>query len=326
MFNYSIDLLNSYRVGGNEMTTNYDVIVIGAGPGGMTAALYASRANLKVAILDRGIYGGQMNNTAEIENYPGFESILGPELAEKMYKSSTRFGAEFLYGDVTHLEVDADGFKHIFTDSDEFVTKAVIVATGSQPRKLDIPGENDFSGRGVSYCAVCDGAFYKNKNVTVVGGGNSAIAEGLYLANVTGNVEVVHRRDQLRAEKLLQDRAFKNEKMDFTWNSQVTEILGDDRKVTGVKVRNKETNEDQVLPTDGVFIYVGTEPLTDAFSDLGITDETGWIVTDDRMRTNIAGIYAIGDVRQKHLRQISTAVGDGGIAGQEVFDYVESMK
>ena len=308
------------------MSQNYDVIVIGAGPGGMTAALYASRANLNVAMLDRGIYGGQMNNTAEIENYPGFENVLGPDLSEKMYKSSQQFGVEFLYGDVEKLEVDSDGLKHLYTDNGELTAMAVIIATGSQPRKLGITGEEEFSGRGVSYCAVCDGAFYKNKNVTVVGGGNSAIEEGLYLANVTDDVNVVHRRNQLRAEKLLQNRAFKNDKMNFTWNSQVTEIVGDDRKVTGVKVHNKETNEDRIVPTEGVFIYVGTEPMTKAFRNLGITDEKGWIKTDEDMKTNIAGVYAVGDVRQKHLRQITTAVGDGGIAAQEAFNYLESLK
>lgn len=308
------------------MSQNYDVIVIGAGPSGMTAALYASRANLNVAMLDRGIYGGQMNNTAEIENYPGFENVLGPDLSEKMYKSSQQFGVEFLYGDVEKLEVDGEGLKHLYTDNGELTAMAVIIATGSQPRKLGITGEEEFSGRGVSYCAVCDGAFYKNKNVTVVGGGNSAIEEGLYLANVTDDVNVIHRRDQLRAEKLLQSRAFKNDKMNFTWNSQVTEIVGDDRKVAGVKVHNKETNEDRVVSTEGVFIYVGTEPMTKAFRNLGITDEKGWIKTDEDMKTNIAGVYAVGDVRQKHLRQITTAVGDGGIAAQEAFNYLESLK
>ncbi|WP_368790496.1 thioredoxin-disulfide reductase [Companilactobacillus farciminis] len=308
------------------MSQNYDVIVIGAGPGGMTAALYASRANLNVAMLDRGIYGGQMNNTAEIENYPGFENVLGPDLSEKMYKSSQQFGVEFLYGDVEKLEVDGEGLKHLYTDNGELTAMAVIIATGSQPRKLGITGEEEFSGRGVSYCAVCDGAFYKNKNVTVVGGGNSAIEEGLYLANVTDDVNVIHRRDQLRAEKLLQNRAFKNDKMNFTWNSQVTEIVGDDRKVTGVRVHDKETNEDRVVSTEGVFIYVGTEPMTKAFRNLGITDEKGWIKTDEDMKTNIAGVYAVGDVRQKHLRQITTAVGDGGIAAQEAFNYLESLK
>ena len=285
------------------MTEKYDVIVIGAGPGGMTAALYASRANLKVAMLDRGIYGGQMNNTAEVENYPGFKSIMGPELAKKMYESSTQFGAKLLYGSVTGITVDENGTKHVKTDSDEYEAEAVIIATGSESRKLGVPGEERYSGRGVSYCAVCDGAFYRNKRVVVVGGGDSAIEEGLYLANLCENVNVIHRRDELRAQKILQDRAFENEKMSFTWDSVVTEIIGDDMKVSGVKVHNKKTGEDSILEANGVFIYVGTTPMTEPFKDLGITDENGWIVTDDHMETKIAGIYAVGDVRQKFLRQ-----------------------
>ena len=308
------------------MTEKYDVIVIGAGPGGMTAALYASRANLKVAMLDRGIYGGQMNNTAEVENYPGFKSIMGPELAKKMYESSTQFGAKLLYGSVTGITVDENGTKHVKTDSDEYEAEAVIIATGSESRKLGVPGEEKYSGRGVSYCAVCDGAFYRNKRVVVVGGGDSAIEEGLYLANLCENVNVIHRRDELRAQKILQDRAFANEKMSFTWDSVVTEIIGDDMKVSGVKVHNKKTGEDSILEANGVFIYVGTTPMTEPFKDLGITDENGWIVTDDHMETKIAGIYAVGDVRQKFLRQITTAVGDAGIAGQEVFNYVQMKK
>lgn len=308
------------------MTNRFDVIVVGAGPGGMTAALYASRANLNVALLDRGIYGGQMNNTAEIENYPGFENVLGPDLAEQMFKSATQFGVTYQYGNVARVLVDEQGWKHLFTDNEELVARAVIIATGSQPRKLGIPGEEAYGGRGVSYCAVCDGAFYKQKRVTVIGGGNSAIEEGLYLANVTDAVQVVHRRDQLRAEKLLQERAFENDKMAFTWNSQVTEILGDQQKVTGVRVYDRQTKQARVEATDGVFVYVGAEPMTAAFRNLGITDDAGWILTDENMQTNLPGIFAVGDVRQKNLRQITTAVGDGGIAGQAVFNYVEEAK
>lgn len=194
---------------------NYDVVVIGAGPGGMTAALYAARANLKVAMLDRGVYGGQMNNTDDIENYPGFTSIKGPELGEKMYQSATNSGVEFVYGDVQKVTVDDEHLKHVQTDSDELVSKAVIIATGSTNRKLGVPGEEEFSGKGVSYCAVCDGAFFKNRDVSVIGGGDSAISEGLYLANLADKVNVVHHRDKLRAQRVLQDRAFDNKKNGF---------------------------------------------------------------------------------------------------------------
>ncbi|MEY4666206.1 thioredoxin-disulfide reductase [Weissella cibaria] len=304
----------------------YDVVVIGAGPGGMTAALYAARANLNVAMLDRGIYGGQMNNTDDIENYPGFTTIKGPELGEKMYQGTVKAGVNFVYGDVQNVTVDDQQMKHIQTDSDELVASAVIIATGSNNRKLGVPGEEKFSGKGVSYCAVCDGSFFKGKNVTVVGGGDSAISEGLYLANVTDEVNVIHRRDQLRAQKVLQNRAFDNDKIDFTWNTSVTEILGDENHVTGVKIHNNQVGDDTTLDTDGVFVYVGNFPNSQIFNNLNITDQAGWIITNDQMETTIPGIYAIGDVRQKQLRQITTAVGDGGIAGQNAFEYFEAIK
>ncbi|UNW40982.1 thioredoxin-disulfide reductase [Weissella cibaria] len=304
----------------------YDVVVIGAGPGGMTAALYAARANLNVAMLDRGIYGGQMNNTDDIENYPGFTTIKGPELGEKMYQGTVKAGVNFVYGDVQNVTVDDQQMKHIQTDSDELVASAVIIATGSNNRKLGVPGEEKFSGKGVSYCAVCDGSFFKGKNVTVVGGGDSAISEGLYLANVTDGVNVIHRRDQLRAQKVLQNRAFDNDKIDFTWNTSVTEILGDENHVTGVKIHNNQVGDDITLDTDGVFVYVGNFPNSQIFNNLNITDQAGWIITNDQMETTIPGIYAIGDVRQKQLRQITTAVGDGGIAGQNAFEYFEAIK
>lgn len=304
----------------------YDVVVIGAGPGGMTAALYAARANLMVAMLDRGVYGGQMNNTDGIENYPGFTSIKGPELGEKMYQSATNTGVEFVYGDVQKVTFDDEHFKHFQTDSDELVAKAVIIATGSTNRKLGIPGEEEFSGKGVSYCAVCDGAFFKDQDVSVIGGGDSSISEGLYLANLADKVTVVHHRNKLRAQRILQDRAFDNQKMDFTWDSDVTEIIGNENQVTGIKVHNKKTDQDEVVPTSGVFIYVGNIPNSQAFTNLKITDEAGWIKTNDEMETAIPGIYAVGDVRQKKLRQITTAVGDGGIAGQNAFEYVEQFK
>lgn len=308
------------------MVKKYDVVVIGAGPAGMTAAMYASRANLKVALLDRGVYGGQMNNTDKIENYPGFKSIKGPDLAKQMYDSCTQFGAQFVYGDVQKVTVDDQQVKHVMTDSGELVAPVVIIATGSNSRKLGVPGEEKYSGAGVSYCAVCDGAFFKNGNVSVIGGGDSAVEEGLYLANLASQVNLVHRRDALRAEKLLQNRAFKNKKMHFIWNSVVTEVLGNGQKVTGLKIHNRKTNKDTTVPTEGVFVYIGSLPATAPFKDLGITDEKGWIKTDNEMRTRIPGIYAVGDVRGKNLRQVSTSVGDGGIAGQNAFKYVDSLK
>ena len=306
------------------MAKQYDVIVIGAGPAGMTAALYASRANLSVLMLDRGIYGGQMNNTAAIENYPGFKSILGPDLAKEMYESSTQFGAEYAYGSVESIRDDGTT-KLVKTDmGEEFIGKAIIIGTGSEYKKLGVPGEEDFSGRGVSYCAVCDGAFFKGMHLIVVGGGDSAIEEGIYLTQLASKVTVIHRRDQLRAQKISQDRAFANPKMEFIWNSNVTEIVGDD-KVTGVKVKNNQTGEDSFIEAAGVFIYVGVKPMTAPFKDLGILDENGWIPTDDLMHTKVPGIFAVGDVRKKNLRQVATAVGEGGTAGQQAYEYIQSL-
>lgn len=304
----------------------YDVIIIGAGPGGMTTALYASRANLKVVMLDRGAYGGNLNNTASIVNYSGFKDVQGPELAEKMYQGATQFGAEYAYGTVTKVEVDGAN-KKVTTDMGEtYVAPVVVIGTGSDHRKLGVPGEEEFGGRGVSYCAVCDGAFFKGKHLVVVGGGDSAVEEGLYLTQLASKVTVLVRRGELRAQPMLQDEAKKNPKMEFVFNTSVTEIMGDDVKVTGVKTHNNETGEDGELAADGVFIYVGNIPLTKPFADLGILDDQDWVKTDTVMQTSIPGIYAIGDVRETPLRQIATAVGDGAIAGQQVYQYIKSQE
>lgn len=306
--------------------TNYDVIVIGAGPGGMTAAMYASRANLSVLMLDRGIYGGNLNNTAEIENYTGFKSIMGPDLAKEMYEGATQFGADYAYGAVEKVEVVGD-VKQITTDmGDVFTAKAVVIATGSSQRKLGVPGEAEFSGRGVSYCAVCDGAFFKNKHLIVVGGGDSAVEEGAFLTQLADKVTVLVRRDQLRAQPIVQDKAMQNPKMEFVFNTSVTEIVGDDMKVTGVKTVNNVTGETGELAADGVFIYVGSDPMTAPFKDLGILNAKGWVETDATMATKIPGIFAVGDVRDTLLRQVATAVGDGALAGQQVFKYLDEQK
>lgn len=303
----------------------YDCIIIGAGPAGMTAALYAARANLKTLLLERGIPGGQMNNTAEVENYPGFDSILGPDLALKMYDGINQFGVEHGYGNVVEVK-DHHDYKEVITDDASYEAKVVIIATGCEHRNLEVPGEAEYSGRGVSYCAVCDGAFFRNKKLIVVGGGDSAVEEAIYLTQFADEVKIVHRRDALRAQKIIQDRAFANEKISFIWDSVVEEIKGDDQKVTGVQIKNVKTGETYEEAADGVFIYVGLVPLTQAFTSLGITDDAGWIVTDERMQTKIPGLLACGDARQKHLRQITTAVGDGGIAGQQAYQYIEENK
>ena len=299
----------------------YDTMIIGAGPAGMTAALYAARSNLKVALLERGIYGGQMNNTAEIENYPGYARISGPELAEKMFEPLENLGVEHLFGQVEKIEDHGD-YKKIITEDEVFETKTVILASGANHRHLGVPGEEEYNSRGVSYCAVCDGAFFRDEDLLVVGGGDSAVEEAIFLTRFAKSVTIVHRRDQLRAQKLLQERAFANEKISFIWDSVVKEIKGDDRRVTSVVFENVKTGQISESDFGGVFVYVGLDPVNDFVKDLGICDEAGWIVTDQHMKTSIAGIYAIGDVRQKDLRQITTAVGDGAVAGQEVYKYI----
>ena len=299
----------------------YDTIIIGAGPAGMTAALYAARSNLKVALLERGIPGGQMNNTADIENYPGYANISGPELAEKMFEPLENLGVEHLFGLVEKIE-DRGDFKEIITEDESFETKTVIIASGANHRHLGVPGEEDYNSRGVSYCAVCDGAFFRDEDLLVVGGGDSAVEEAIFLTRFAKSVTIVHRRDELRAQKVLQDRAFANEKIRFVWDSVVESIHGDERKVTGVTFKNVKTGETSQADFGGIFIYVGLDPVSEFAADLGITDEAGWILTDHQMKTSVAGIYAVGDVRQKDLRQITTAVGDGAIASQEVYKYL----
>ena len=299
----------------------YDTMIIGAGPAGMTAALYAARSNLKVALLERGIYGGQMNNTAEIENYPGYARISGPELAEKMFEPLENLGVEHLFGQVEKIEDHGD-YKKIITEDEAFETKTVILASGANHRHLGVPGEEEYNSRGVSYCAVCDGAFFRDEDLLVVGGGDSAVEEAIFLTRFAKSVTIVHRRDQLRAQKLLQERAFANEKISFIWDSVVKEIKGDDRRVTSVVFEHVKTGQISESDFGGVFVYVGLDPVSDFVKDLGICDEAGWIVTDQHMKTAIDGIYAIGDVRQKDLRQITTAVGDGAVAGQEVYKYI----
>ncbi|GAB2485894.1 thioredoxin-disulfide reductase [Alkalibacterium psychrotolerans] len=302
----------------------YDVVVIGAGPGGLTAALYASRSNLSTLILEKGLPGGQMNNTAEIENYSGFKTIMGPDLSMKMYEGAKQFGAEHVYGDVKDI-IDHGHEKEIVVSDKSYFAKSVIISTGAEHKKLGVKGEAELNGRGVSYCAVCDGAFFKNKHVVVVGGGDSAVEEGTYLTQFASKVTIVHRRDELRAQKILQDRAFKNEKVDFVWDSVVEEINGD-QMVSGVQIKNVKTGDVSTLEADGVFIYIGLLPNSESFSGLPITNEEGWIETDAQMMTAVPGIFAVGDVRDTVLRQVATAVGDGSVAGNAAYQYVEELK
>ncbi|QBP40486.1 thioredoxin-disulfide reductase [Paenisporosarcina antarctica] len=302
----------------------YDVVIIGAGPAGMTAAVYTSRGNLSTLMIERGIPGGQMANTEEVENYPGFEHILGPELSTKMFDHAKKFGAEYAYGDVKEI-IDGEAFKTIKAGGKEYKARAVILTPGAEYKKMGIPGETELGGRGVSYCAVCDGAFFRNKELVVVGGGDSAVEEGVYLTRFASKVTIVHRREELRAQKILQDRAFANEKIDFIWNHTVKEINDEKGKVGSVTLASTVDDSEHEFKAEGVFIYIGMLPLTKPFANLGILNENGYILTNDQMETSIPGIFAAGDVREKTLRQIVTATGDGSIAAQAAQHYIEEL-
>jgi len=303
----------------------YDVIIAGAGPAGMTAAVYTSRASMSTLMIERGIPGGQMANTEDVENYPGFESILGPELSTKMFEHAKKFGAEYAYGDIKEIK-DGVEYKTVVAGSKEYKARAVIITTGAEYKKLGAPGEKELGGRGVSYCAVCDGAFFKNKELFVIGGGDSAVEEGVYLTRFASKVNIVHRRDELRAQAILQKRAFDNEKVNFIWSHTVKQINEKNGKVGSITLVSTKTGEEQELPADGVFIYVGMVPLSKPFESLGITNENGYIETNEQMETKVPGIFAAGDIREKTLRQIVTATGDGSIAAQAVQHYVEELQ
>jgi thioredoxin reductase (NADPH) len=302
----------------------YDVIIIGAGPAGMTSAVYTSRANLSTLMIERGMPGGQMANTEEVENYPGFDHILGPELSTKMFEHAKKFGAEYAYGDVKEI-IDGKEYKTVTAGSKSYKARSIIISSGAEYKKIGAPGEKELGGRGVSYCAVCDGAFFKNKELVVVGGGDSAVEEGVYLTRFASKVTIVHRRDELRAQKILQQRAFDNDKIDFIWSHTIKEINEKDGKVGSVTLVSTKDGEEQEFQTDGVFVYVGMLPLTKPFLNLGITNDMGYIETNDRMETKVPGIFAAGDIREKTLRQIVTATGDGSIAAQSAQHYVEEL-
>ncbi|WP_227937313.1 thioredoxin-disulfide reductase [Alkalihalobacillus deserti] len=302
----------------------YDVVIAGAGPAGMTAAVYTSRADLSTIMLERGIPGGQMANTEDVENYPGFDHILGPELSTKMFEHAKKFGAEYGYGDIKEI-IDEGDIKIVKAGSKEYKARAVIVSTGAEYKKIGVPGEKELSGRGVSYCAVCDGAFFKGKELVVIGGGDSAVEEAVYLTRFASKVTVVHRRDALRAQKILQQRAFNNEKIDFIWNHTIKEINAENGKVGSVTLVSTENGEEQEFKTDGVFIYIGMLPLNESVKNLGITNADGYIETNEEMETKVPGILAAGDIREKSLRQIVTATGDGSLAAQNVQHYLESL-
>lgn len=304
---------------------NYDIVIVGGGPGGLTAGLYGARANRKTVLIEKYMPGGQIANTNEVEDYPGFELISGPELSMKMTEHAKKFGLEIVSDEV--MEIYSEGHDRVVAcaSGDIYRAKAIIVSTGGSPNKLNVPGEKEFSGRGVSYCAICDGAFFKNQVIAVAGGGDAAVEEGMYLTKFGSKVILIHRRDQLRAQKIIQDRAFRNTKMEFVWDSVVESINGDD-KVHSLTLKNVKTGEKSELAVGAIFVFVGFVPNSNIFRDEIKKDAGGYIVTNDRMETSIRGIYACGDVRSQLVRQITNAVGDGTTAAVAAEKYIEELE
>ena len=303
----------------------FDVVILGGGPAGFSAGIYTARGNVSTAILDVSMLGGQPSNYLELENYPAFMKIGGFELMEKFEEHADMFGVQkFPMQEIEFIDLVSSP-KIIKTKEVEFRTKSVIIATGAKPMKLGVKGEEEFVGRGVSYCAVCDGAFYKDKVVAIVGGGNSAVEEAIYLTKFASKVYIIHRRDELRADKIIQDRAAKNEKIEFDLNSVVCEIQGQDL-VNNLILKNTKTDEMFNLAVDGVFPYIGITPNVENISGQITQDKAGFIITDETMKTSIDGVFAIGDVRNTPLRQVITAASDGAIAGVYAVKYIESLK
>ena len=299
----------------------YDLAIIGGGPAGYTAALYGARAGLDLVLIEKLSAGGQMTLTGEIDNYPGFEDgVDGFSLGLKMQKGAERFGAKTEYAEVISVDF-SEKIKRIETSSGSISAKTVIIATGANPRELGLDKEDLLVGKGVHYCAHCDGRFYKNKTVVVVGGGNSAAADALYLSRLAKKVILVHRRDKLRATKIYHEPLLKAENIEFLWNSSVSELLSNER-VNAVKIKNLVSNEEMEIPCDGVFISIGRKPATEFLEGALELDDGGYIVADESTRTNIEGVYAVGDVRTKVLRQIVTAVADGAVAVHYAEEYL----
>jgi len=302
----------------------YDLLIIGAGPAGITAGIYAKRANLNVRVIENNAPGGQMVNTGEIENYPGFKKISGPDLSLEMFNHAINLGVEFIFADV--VKVNDGKIKEVITNTETLKTKAIIIATGAKPRKLGLEKEEMLSARGISWCAICDGPFYKGKDVVVVGGGNSAVEESTYLATITKSVEIVQNLDKLTADKKAIDQLLAKDNVKVHYNSTLKEfIVNDKNELVAVKIVDNNKKE-KIIETDGVFEYIGLEPATSMFSNLNITNEYGYINGNLNMETNKKGIYVAGDVRSKNIRQISTAISDGAIAAQNVLKYLEGLE
>jgi thioredoxin reductase (NADPH) len=300
----------------------YDVVIIGGGPAGLTAGIYAGRGQLDTIILEKGLPGGQIAQTEEVENYPGFdEAISGPELSQRMVRQAEKFGAKIVMDEAQGVEKVEGGFLVKGYDK-HYLAKVLIVASGANPRRLGVPGEDEFYGRGVSTCATCDGFFYRGKEVVVVGGGDAAVEEGMFLTKFAAKVTVIHRRDELRANKEAQKRAFANPKMHWVWDTIVEEVLGEGGQVTGVRTRNVKSGETKVIPADGVFIYIGHEPNTSYLRGVLELRESGYIEVRDEIYTSVEGIFAAGDVADEIYRQLGTSIGAGTRAAMAAERYL----
>ncbi|ACR79031.1 MULTISPECIES: thioredoxin-disulfide reductase [Kosmotoga] len=297
----------------SEVKDYYDILIIGGGPGGITAGIYAVQAGLDPLIIERALEGGQINNTEKVENWTGFPSISGMDLAEKMAEHARAFDVSFLNAEVVELEVEGEKKTVILDNGKKIQSRVLIIATGSNPRKLNVPGEAEFAGKGVSYCATCDGHFFAGKHIAVIGGGNSALDEALFLSKIVDKITIVQNLPKLTADKLLQERIKATGKVDFIFNTVVDRIEGSD-KVERLILKNVETGELSTLEVEGVFVFIGLVPNTGFLKGKVKTNDWGYIMTDEHMETNVPGVYAIGDVREKEVRQIVTAAADGAIA------------
>ncbi len=303
------------------MKSIYDMIIIGGGPAGYTAALYAARAGLDTVIIERMSPGGQMTLTGDIENYPGFdEGIDGFTLGMKMQQGAERFGAKTVFDEVTEVDFSSK-IKKVIAQGGEYFGKTVVISTGANPRELGIDGENEFTGRGIHYCAHCDGRFYKGKTVAVIGGGNSAVSDALYLSRLAEKVYLIHRRDTLRASKIYNAPLENSGNIEFVWNSTVSQLITD-TKLTGIKTKNTITGDETPLSCDGIFVSIGRKPASEFLKNAVLVDENGYIKADETTKTNIPGVYAVGDVRTKALRQVVTAAGDGAVAVHYAEEYL----
>ncbi len=312
---------------GQRKEEGHELIIVGAGPAGLTAALYAARAELDALLLERGLPGGQLLNTELIDDYPGFENVTGQELAERMFRHATRFGLKFETATVKGLKKIEDGdFRVTTEEGTAYRAPAVILTAGGTAVKLGVPGEEEFAGKGVSYCAICDGAFFKGETIAVVGGGDAATEEADFLTRFAEKVYLIHRRDEFRAQKILQQRVFENPKIEIIWNTVVEEVLGDESGVKQLRLRNVKTGEESRLDVTGLFVFIGFRPNTGLLEDHAEHDEAGYFITDRDMRTSIPGLFAAGDVRSQLTRQITTAVGDATTAVIAAEKYIKERK